>query len=155
MFTNVTPVRPYVSDIRDKMFGHIKQAGLTINDADIVPASASDSELMASIGTRMGHVFLVPYNATASKESRLKTGLDIIFEIAEKQPQLNTSPFIMPVSNMVASALRNQLASARETGRLTQTLDQRILFIAESDMDRPELSQRIRNHINTIADLTL
>jgi len=36
MFTKVTPVWPYWSEIRDKMFNHLKIADFTIDDADII-----------------------------------------------------------------------------------------------------------------------
>ena len=51
MFTKVTPVRPYWSEIRDKMFNHIKVAGFTIDDADIIAVNETDEQIMSYIAS--------------------------------------------------------------------------------------------------------
>lgn len=153
MFTKVTPVRPYWSEIREKMWNHISVAGFTIDGPDIIGVNDSDEQIMATLMTRKDHILLVPYNASASNETAMKTGLDIVLAINENIDNLSQVPIIMPVANALANALRNNLAEEREGGRLTPQLDERILFIAESDLDRPELAQRIRRHVEKIYQL--
>ena len=149
MFTKVTPVRPYWSEIRDKMFNHILVAGFTIDDADIIGGNETDEQLMAHLMTRQGHVLLMPYNASTKSDTTLKTGLDIVFAIHETMPELRQSPIIMPVASALTKALKVRLALERNNGRLTPAIDRQILFIAESDMDRAELAQRILKHVQT------
>ena len=57
------------------------------------------------------------------------------------------------MANALTSAFRKKLAEERKGGRLTAELDKRILFIAESDLNRPELAQRIRRHVQKVYDL--
>jgi len=147
MYTKVTPVRPYWSAIRDKMFNHIRSAGFTIDEADIIGINDTDTELMSHLITRQGHILLVPYNATSSNETTMKTGLDIIYAMSISMPELCQSPIIMPVANSLANVLRTRLAEERATGRFTPEMDQQILFVSEADLDRPELTERIRSHV--------
>jgi hypothetical protein len=147
MYTKVTPVRPYWSAIRDKIFNHIRLAGFTIDEADIIGINETDAELMSHLMTRQGHILLVPYNASSSNETSMKTGLDIIYAMNISMPDLCQSPIIMPVANAVANVLRSRLAEERENGRFTPEIDQQILFVSEADIDRPELAQRIRSHV--------
>ena len=83
----------------------------------------------------------------------METGLDIVFFVNKNIEILAQSPFIIPVANALTSALRKKLAEERKGGRLTAELDKRILFIAESDLNRPELAQRIRRHVQKVYDL--
>ncbi|MDO7574687.1 MAG: hypothetical protein MUR24_08240, partial [Oceanospirillaceae bacterium] len=99
------------------------------------------------------HILLVPYNASASNETAMKTGLDIVFSVNKNIEILAQSPILMPVANALTNALRKKLGEEREGGRLTPELDKRILFIAESDLNRPELAQRIRRHVQKVYDL--
>jgi hypothetical protein len=153
MFTKVTPVRPYWSEIRDKMFNHIKVAGFTIDDADIIAVNETDEQIMSQLMTRKGHILLVPFNASLSNDTAMKTGLDIVFAINNNISQLAQSPIIMPVTNALSNLLRKRLTAERESGVLTPELDQRVLFIAESDLDRAELAQRIHQHVQKVYDL--
>jgi len=153
MFTKVTPVRPYWSEIREKMWNHISVAGFTIDGADIIGVNDSDEQIMSALKTRKDHILLVPYNASASNETAMKTGLDIVFSVNKNIEILAQSPILMPVASALTNALRKELAEEREGGRLTPELDKRILFIAESDLNRPELAQRIRRHVQKVYDL--
>jgi len=150
MFTKVTPVRPYWSEIRDKMFNHITVAGFTIDKADVIGVNETDEGLMSQLMTREGHILLVPYNASSSEATSMKTGLDVVFAINDHIPNLSHSPIIMPVATSLSNSLRTRLAKERESGRLTPELNRQILFVAESDLDRPELAQRIRRHVEKL-----
>ena len=147
MYTKVTPVRPYWSEIRDKMFAHLEAAGFIIDEEDIIGVNEPDEQVMAKLKTRAGHVLLVPYNGSSRDDTSMKTGLDIVFALKNNIPALIQSPIIMPVANALTTALRTRLAEERKSGRLTPEIDKQILFIAESDLDRPELAQRIRRYV--------
>ena len=150
MFTKVTPVRPYWSEIRDKMFTQITVAGFTIDEADVIGINQTDDAIMSHLMTREGHILLVPYNASSSNDTAMKTGLDVVFAIHDNIPKLFPSPIIMPVANALANSLRSRLAEERGSGRLTPQIDRQILFIAENDLDRPELALRIRSHVEKL-----
>ena len=57
------------------------------------------------------------------------------------------------MTNALSNLLRKRLTAERESGVLTPELDQRVLFIAESDLDRAELAQRIHRHVRKVYDL--
>ena len=143
----VTAVRPYLSDIRTKMFSNLSQAGYPVDEQYVLDKSLSDQDLMNQLGDRHGHMLLIPYNATGSDTSLYTTGLDIVYAIHANLPMMRNNPIVMPVSNMTSTSLKVRLNKDRAEGRLPSDLDSRILFVAECDMDRPQLPNRIRQHI--------
>lgn len=147
---NVAVIRPYLDRIRNKMFSHLEQAGCVIDPKDVIPQETDDAEVIRLLATRKEHIWLMPFNAHQDASGKGLNGLDLLLRIQREHPDFCGGPVLMPVSESGTVAVRMMLAKYRSEGRLSPSLERRILFIAEQDMDRPELVERIRKHINAI-----
>ena len=74
---------------------------------------------MSQLMTRKGYILSVLFNASLSNDTAMKTGLDIVFAINKKFPQLAQSPKIMPITSALSNLLRKRLTVERESGVLT------------------------------------
>jgi hypothetical protein len=150
MISKVLVIRPYIERIRTKMFGHLKSANLTINPDEVIPVSMSDNEIIQELKKRSSrdYVLLIPFNVNTDKQGNVSDGLGLIVRINQEVRSFNKSPILMPVSTSGAVGIRMALKEKRDSGDLPADLDGRILFIGEQDLDKPKLSERIRNHVD-------
>ena len=146
--TPVTVVRPYTPRIREKMFGTLSEAGLSIDPDHVIPPGTPDDEVVRQVGNRIGHVLLVPFHAHRDSEGKELNGLDVAALIHERCPALNRSRILMPVSKFGMAAATLRLEKTPGEGGLPPELRDRILLIQEDDLGDPGLQGRIRQHIS-------
>lgn len=142
----IAVLRPYRRRIRERVFSLLSNAGFDMNGALIVPAGASDTEVIDALSHVQLDAILAPFHAHRDRQQQLLNGLDLLAAIHERRRDLRSLPVFMPISAMGMSSAGLMLSRPSEAGGLLPELRARILFMPEEELGHPSLPHRIAEH---------
>lgn len=148
-YEKVLVVRPYGRQIRERMFGHLEKAGLSIDEVDVIQAGTPNRAAVTSIRSRPNHVLLVPFHAHVDHDGEQVNGLDVL-QLLDEEGGLD-APALMPVSKVGMAAAQLMMSGGGSGGKLSLSARDRILFIDEEELDDPGLFRRIEAHLRRFA----
>ena len=147
MTGRVVVLRPYAEVVRRSVLQLLERAGVDTSDAIILPPRSTDKHVVAALASVRPKVLIVPFHAHEDDDGNRLNGLELIAQIFEELPLLESVPIVMPASAQAMAAA--QLGLESSIGQLSAAQKARVFLLHLDRLADTSIVAEIRHHLRS------